>query len=183
MKNTTTILNDCQSRARILDQLAQTVETFKSTTDGSHFTYAIKASIMGEVVDAINNIRTGIEAQVMSLLGVSYTNTPYVAFYYIVPVPTRQFKSIKEIQIYYSNQIALMIQQMTLDAVDTKFIDDGVMGQGSNSSANPNDPKPVGNTPNNIYTKTGTWNTANTTIITDLGIINSSLMGEVPNIS
>lgn len=183
MQRTTEIMLKSRQRQELLDQLAQTVEYFRSTTDNTTFTYAIKAAINGEVVDVINDFRTLIEAQCMSILGVAYTNTTYTAFNFIVKQPTPQFNSIKGIQEYYTNKLALLIQEMTLENVDTKFIDDGVMGQGTNDASNPNDPVPVGNTPNNIYSKGATWTNGVAEIIVDLGIINAALMGEVPNIS
>lgn len=179
MKNSTQILIDSRERQKLLDQLAQTVEYFKSTTNGEHFTYAIKASINGEVVDAINNFRTAIEAQLMARCGKSYTNTTYTAFDFIVKVPSPQFNSIKGIQEYYTNKIALLIKEMTLENVDANFVNDG-FGQGTNDA---NTHKPVGNPSNTIVAKGATWTNGVSTIITDLGIINAALMGEVPNIS
>lgn len=183
MQRTTQIMTLSRERQELLDQLAQTVEYFRSTTDNTTFTYAIKAAINGEVVDVINDLRTTVEAQCMSILGVAYTNTTYLPFNFIVKQPTPQFNSIKGIQEYYTNKIALLIQAMTLENVDTKFVDDGIMGQGTTDASNPNDPVPVGNTPNNVYNKGTTWTDGVAEIIVDLGVINAALMGEVPNVS
>ncbi len=183
MQRTTQIMTLSRQRQELLDQLAQTVEFFKDTTNGQDFDYSVKAAINGEVVDTINEFRTSIEAQLFSALSVSYTNTTYTAFDFIVKQPVPQFMHMQEIQTYYSNKLALLIQAMTLENVDTKFIDDGVMGQGTTDASDPNAPHPVGNTPNNIYNKGATWLTGEDTIVTSLGVINSALMGDVPNVS
>ena len=186
-KNATTILTESRDLQNFLDSLAQTVENFKDSSNGDDFDYATRASIMDEVVASINNLRT-IEQQLMTRIGQSYTNTPYTAFDFIVKVPVPQFLHVQEVQQFYNREIARVLEKVTRDEVETFFVDDG-LGQGTNQVVPPStNPRPIGNTPNIIYLKEASaisnpWNDAENAIITSLGVMQSTLMGDVPNVS
>lgn len=187
-KRATLILDESRKRQELLDQLIQTVENFKDPDSGDDFDYATKAAIMDEVVDSINNFRA-IEQQLFTMLGKSYTNTTYTAFDYIVKLPVPQFTDMRAIQMYYTNKLALLIAEMTLEEVETQFVDDG-LGQGTNVTTNPPspNPKPKGNDANIVYDKdndpvTPAWNDAENAILASLATINSTLVGDVPNVS
>jgi hypothetical protein len=186
-KTASQILRDCEERAKFLDKLAQTVNTFISPKNGDRFDYATKDSINDEVVSAINNLKT-IEEELMGRLGLSYTNTPYTRFDYIVKSPGRQFNTLTEIQSYYSPLIARMRMSMEEENAVDGFINDG-LGQGTNEVVPPStNPRPVGSGSREITDKAdamgGTnWADAEAAIIASLDTINSALMGDIPNIS
>lgn len=182
-KRSLLILEESRQRQELLDKLNQTVQNFKDTsanlTNGDDFDYATRAAIMDEVITCINAFRS-IENEMLSVrLGLSYTNTTYTAFDFIVKVPSPQFIDMRAVQSYYTAKIAELIAAMTLEAAEGSFIDDG-LGQGTN---NADTKRPEGNPSNIVYTKTATWTTAEDTIIASLGVINSTLMGDVPNVS
>jgi hypothetical protein len=177
------ILEESRQRQELLDQLNQTVQYFKDNsanlTKGDDFDYATRAAIMDEVITCITAFRS-IENQLLSVrLGLSYTNTAYTAFDFIVKVPTPQFIDMRAVQSYYTQKIAELQAAMALEAAEGSFIDDG-LGQGTNDATTK---QPVGNASNIVYTKTATWTTAEDDIITSLGVIQSTLMGDVPNVS
>lgn len=182
MKRATDILTASWEAQKLFDQLAQTVENFVDKSTGDKFDYATKASIMAEVVDSVNNYRT-IEQELFSRLSVSYTKTTYTAFDYIVKVPVPQFTNLQAIQQYYTEKLAQLAKEITADytawPTASYFINDG-LGQGAND---PNTHKPVGNTPNGKYTKTHTWVTAEEDLLAAIAVIQSSLMGDIPNVS
>lgn len=178
-KNTTQILIDSMNRQNFLDELDYNVQNFQDTTNNDAFDATAKTASALNVALCINNLRD-IEAQLFGVLGKSYTNTLYVAGSYMGG-PRHIFKSVKQIQEYYDHNIALMIKNIQAEQIETQFIDDG-QGQGTNVTTNPPspNPKPVGNTPNVIYSKTGTWNTRVTSLLTNLTTLKTALLAYVP---
>ena len=179
-KRATLILQESQARQQLLDSLNQTVQNFVDSTGGDRFDYASKAAIMSDVIDCINSFRT-IERTMMVRLSKSYTQTTYTAFDFIVKVPTPQFTDLRAIQSYYTKQIAQMIAEITAEEAETRFIDDG-LGQGTSNAEG----QLVGNDANIVYNKDSgntDWNDAENTILGALATINSTLMGDVPNVS
>lgn len=180
-KLATQILRDSRNRQLILDQLDQTVQTFQSTTNNDAFNSTAKTASALNVALIINALRTAVEAQLMTALGKSYTNTTYTAGTYIVASPVPQFLSVKEIQEYYTNKIAIMIKDITDEHVETQFVNDG-LGQGTNVTVNPPSPNPhpVGNAANIPVNKGSTWLTGETTILGYLNTLNAAIMAYVP---
>lgn len=178
-KTATTILEESRNRQMMLDELDQNVQLFQDTVSLDAFDGTAKTASALNVALAINAMRD-IEAELMTLLSKSYTNTSYVAGTYMGGVK-HNFNTVKGIQEYYDNKLALLIAELTAEGIETKFVDDG-LGQGTNVTTNPPspNPKPVGNTPGTIYTKSGTWNTRNNTIISVLGTLKTALLAYVP---
>lgn len=183
-KTSTQILTDSLSRQQLLDQLNQTVQSYQDVLNADKFDSTAKTAVSTGVVAIINAMRTAIEAQLLSALSISYTNTTYVQGNYIVGSPTPQFDTIKGIQTYYTRRIALMINDITAEHIEANFVSDG-LGQGTNTTTNPPspNPKPVGNASNAIIAKGSTWQTGESTIITALGTLNTALMAYVPLIN
>lgn len=178
-KNTTTILNDSRLRQELLDELDNNVQSFQDTTNLDQFDSTAKTASALNVALLINNLRD-IEAELFTLLSKSYTNTTYIAGSYMGGVK-HIFKDVKQIQEYYDVRLAQMIKDIQAEQIETQFIDDGE-GQGTNVTTNPPspNPKPVGNIPNVIYTKSGTWNTRVTSMLTNLATLKTALLAYVP---
>lgn len=177
-KNTTQILQDSLFRQQLLDELDNNVQNFQDTINLDQFDATAKTASALNVALLINELRD-IEAELFTLLSKSYTNTLYVAGTYMGG-PKHIFKSVKAIQEYYDVQLAKMIADITAENIETQFIDDGE-GQGTNAVTSPNpNLRPVGNTPNVIYTKSATWNTRVASMLTDLATLKTALLAYVP---
>lgn len=180
-KLATLILKESQSRQLMLDQLNQTVHIFQDVQNGDAFDSTAKTAAQTGCVACINAFRTAVEAQLFAAISESYTNTTYAQGAYMVSQPVPQFLSIQEIQMYYSNKIAMLIKELTDEHTETNFVNDG-LGQGTNTVTNPPSPnaKPVGNAANVTVAKGSTWLTGETTIITALGVLRAALTAYVP---
>jgi hypothetical protein len=180
-KLATQILKDSQDRQLILDQLNQTVQTYVDVINGDQFDATAKTAAQTGCVAAINLFRTAVEARLFAALSLSYTNTTYVQGAYMVASPVPKFDSIKAIQMYYSNKLALMIAELTLEATEDNFVNDG-LGQGTNVTTNPPSPNPIpkGNAANITVAKGATWTTGEDTLITTLGTLKTALTAYVP---
>lgn len=180
-KLATQILKESQERQLILDQLNQTVQTYLDVINGDSFDSTAKTAAQTGCVAVINALRTAVEARLFAALSLSYTNTTYVQGAYMVASPVPQFDSVKAIQTYYSNKIALMIKAITDEHTEANFVNDG-LGQGTNVTTNPPspNPKPQGNAANIVVAKGSTWTTGEATILTALGTLNTALMAYVP---
>lgn len=180
-KLATQILTDSLNRQLLLDQLNKTVHDFQDSGNGDTFDATAKTAAQTGAVACINNFRTLVEAELFAALSKSYTNTTYVQGAYMVASPVPQFLSIQEIQMYYSNQLALLIKELTDEHTEANFVNDG-LGQGVNTTTNPPspNPKPVGNAANIVVAKGSTWTGGETTIITALGVLRTALTAYVP---
>jgi hypothetical protein len=180
-KLATQILADSLNRQLILDQLNQTVQTYLDVINGDSFDATAKTAVQTGCVTGINNMRTTVEARLFAALSLSYTNTTYVQGAYMVASPVPKFNSIKAIQMYYSTLLAQMISDITLEATEDNFTNDG-LGQGTNVTTNPPspNPKPQGNAANITVAKGATWTTGEDTLITTLGTLKTALTAYVP---
>jgi hypothetical protein len=162
MKRQNEILTLSTQRQRLLDEFLQVVEKFLLNTQ--QFDAATKTTITTEVTDSINNF-LAIEYEMFSALPGYVAADAYAPPGYIVnenDLPT--FQSLQEIQTHYTALLAKLIEEMTPEAAETKYI---VTDAGSE---------------NTTATKSATWQTAESDIVTSLGVMNTTMMADDPSV-
>lgn len=176
MRKYADIILKLEERAKVLDSLNQSVQTFVEPSTNLSFDANTRNNIMAESMASINNLRI-MEKQLLDRTSSYWVaiNGPSRRIYnptvnsdgYIAKAPTPQFGSLSELQMHYTAKLAALTAELTIEHTETNFVFE------NETTANTIVTKDAGGSP--IYSQ------AEADILASIIVMQASLAGDNPD--